>query len=677
MGFKKWKIAKINKEIAGSLAEECNIEPFLALMAYSRGYTDEFALDEFLSRDVPDFDAFAFPDMEIGAKRVSDAVKTGEKIIIYGDYDCDGVTSTALLYLFLKDMGADISYYIPSRANEGYGMNCDSIRKIAEEGVKLIITVDNGIAANKEIELANSLGIDTVVTDHHIPSDELPNAVAVIDPHRNDCIMDFKDFAGVGVAFALALAVSGASPEAMLSKYSDLVALGTVADVMPLKHENRSVVWYGIRKINHKASTGIKALLGVAGAKFGEITAGTLAFTAAPRINAAGRMGDASRAVEMLIADNHAKATEIAVELEDENAARQKIEQDIYKAACEIIIENKLYNNRVIVVSGEQWHEGVLGIAAAKIAETFSRPTILLSRSSVNLPFKGSARTVGDFNIYDAIKSGEEFLVKFGGHDKAAGLTVESEMLSDFCNKINQFADTLDLPINIINIDCRLNPAYVVPDLVYTLKPLEPYGTENPKPIFGLFGMTLKNVISIGNGKHIRLIAEKNNTTVAMVMFGMKKENFPFKENEILDFAVSIDLKEYQGQEQLSVFVKDVRPSGINDDEVISQLLLYEAFLKNRLDGEDAKLLCFDRNELAIAYKAIKNGVNTLTKLKFSVKNLLQAKIFVMVDVMEELGLISTKYIMDEKHIALENSGKVELENSEILNKLKEQAVTV
>lgn len=677
MGFKKWKIAKINKEIAGRLAEECNIEPFLALMAYSRGHTDEFALDEFLSRDVPDFDASAFPDMEIGAKRVSDAVKSGEKILIYGDYDCDGVTSTALLYLFLKDMGADISYYIPSRANEGYGMNCDSIRKIAETGVKLIITVDNGIAAYEEIELANSLGIDTVVTDHHIPSDELPNAVAVIDPHRNDCIMDFKDFAGVGVAFALALAVSGASPEAMLSKYSDLVALGTVADVMPLKHENRSVVWYGIRKINHKASTGIKALLGVAGAKFGEITAGTLAFTAAPRINAAGRMGDASRAVEMLIADSYAKATEIAVELEDENAARQKIEQDIYKAACEIIIENKLYNNRVIVVSGEQWHEGVLGIAAAKISETFSRPTILLSRSSANLPFKGSARTVGDFNIYDAIKSGEEFLVKFGGHDKAAGLTVESEKLSDFCNKINQFADTLDLPINIINIDCRLNPAYVVPDLVYTLKPLEPYGTENPKPIFGLFGMTLKNVISIGNGKHIRLIAEKNNTTVAMVMFGMKKENFPFKENEILDFAVSIDLKEYQGQEQLSVFVKDVRPSGINDDEVISQLLLYEAFLKNRLDSEDAKLLSFDRNELAIAYKAIKNGANTLTKLKFSVKNLLQAKIFIMVDVMEELGLISTNYIMDEKYITLENSGKVELENSEILNKLKEQAVTL
>ena len=677
MRFNKWEITQVNKEIAGKLAEECNIEPFLALMAYSRGYTDEFALDEFLSRDVPDFDPFEFPDMEIGAKRVNDAIKNGEKILIYGDYDCDGVTSTALLYLFFKNMGADVSYYIPSRTNEGYGMNCESIKRIAEDGVKLIITVDNGITANEEIELANSLGIDTVVTDHHIPTDELPNAVAVIDPHRKDCIMDFKDFAGVGVAFALALAISGASPETMLFKYSDLVAIGTVADVMPIKHENRSIVWYGIRKINRNASTGVKALLGASGAKFGEITTGTLAFTAAPRINAAGRMGDASRAVEMLISDNYAKATEIAVELDDENAARQKIEQEIYKSACEIIIKNKLYNNRIILVAEEGWHEGVLGIAAAKIAETFSKPTILVSRASNELPFKGSARTVGEFKIYDAIKSGAEYLVKFGGHDKAAGLTVESEKLSAFYEKINEYADTLDLPVNIINIDCRLNPAYVVPDLVYTLKPLEPYGTENAKPIFGLFGMSLKSVVSIGNGKHIRIIAQKNNTTIAMVMFGMKKEDFPFKENEILDFAVSIDLKEYQGQEQLSVFVKDVRPTGINDDDVISQLLLYEAFLKNRLDNEDARLLCFDRNELAIAYKAIKNGANTLTKLKFAVKDLLEAKLYVMVDVMEELGLISTEYIIDEKHIRLKNSGKVELENSKILNELKEKAVTL
>ena len=652
MGFKKWEIAQINKEVSGRLAEECNIEPFLALMAYARGYRDPFELDEFLSRDVPDLDPYALPDMDIAAKRVVDAIQNNEKILIYGDYDCDGVTSTALLYLFLKEMNANVSYYIPSRMEEGYGMNCESIKKIAEDGVGLIITVDNGITANNEIDFANSLGIDTVVTDHHLPKDELPNAVAVVDPHRSDCSMDFKDFAGVGVAFALTIAVSGASPETMLYKYSDLVTLGTVADVMPLKYENRSIVWHGLRKINYRASTGIKALLGAAGAKFGEITAGTLAFTAAPRINAAGRMGGATRAVEMLIADNFAKATEIAVELDDENAARQKVEQEISKAAFDIIVKNKLYNDRVIVVAADGWHEGVLGIAAAKIAEIFSKPTILLSRSDSASPFKGSARTVGDFKIFDAIDSAGEYLVKFGGHDKAAGLTVNSEMLSDFRKKINEYAYTQEFPVPVINIDCRLNPAFVVPDLVNTLKPLEPYGTENVKP-------------------------EKNNTTVAMVMFGMKKENFPFNEGEILDFAVSLELKEYQGQEQLSVFIKDVRPSGTNDDEVISQLLLYESYVNDNLDNEDAKLLCFDRNELAVVYKTIKNGVNSLTKLKFSLKELLEAKIYVMVDVMEELGLISTEFVGDEKQIILLESGKVDLDNSKILNKLKDKAVTL
>ena len=250
-------------------------------------------------------------------------------------------------------------------------------------------------------------------------------------------------------------------------------------------------------------------------------------------------------------------------------------------------------------------------------------------------------------------------------------------MLSDFRKKINEYAYTQEFPVPVINIDCRLNPAFVVPDLVNTLKPLEPYGTENVKPIFGLFGMRLKNIVSIGNGKHIRLIAEKNNTTVAMVMFGMKKENFPFNEGEILDFAVSLELKEYQGQEQLSVFIKDVRPSGTNDDEVISQLLLYESYVNDNLDNEDAKLLCFDRNELAVVYKTIKNGVNSLTKLKFSLKELLEAKIYVMVDVMEELGLISTEFVGDEKQIILLESGKVDLDNSKILNKLKDKAVTL
>lgn len=675
MGFKKWVIPEIDKQIAYKLAEECNVEPFLALMAYSRGYNDPFSLDEFIIKDIPDIDIYALPDIEKAVDRILKAVENNEKIVIYGDYDCDGVTSTALMYLFLSEMGANVSYYIPSRHDEGYGMHIDAVKRLAEKKTNLIITVDNGISAIDEIDFANSLGIDTVVTDHHLPKDVLPNAVAVINPHRTDCFLDFKDFAGVGVAFILALAISGASPDVLINKYADLVALGTVADVMPLKHENRGLVWYGLNKINRNASTGIKALLAASGAKFGEITAGTLAFTAAPRLNAAGRMGDATRAVELLISSKYSEAMQIAAELDDENAARQKTEQEIAAAATEIAINNKLYNNRVIVVAGEGWHEGVLGIAAARLAEKFERPTILLSRDNENSPYKGSARTVGDFSIFAAIDSAAELTEKYGGHEKAAGLTIMPEKLNAFIKKVNDYANNTDLPIPTINIDCKLNPAVAVPDLVYTLSPLEPYGTDNPKPVFGLFEMRLKSVSSIGGGKHIRIIAEKNNTTIAMVMFGTTKDDFAFSIGDLLDFAVTLDVKEYQGQEQLSVFVKDIRKSGRVDDEVISQLLLTESYLNGTLDSEDAALLTFSREELIPVYLTIKNGANTPLKLKNRVNNIIDAKILVMIDVMQELGLISISGYGDNSKIQILSTQKVELENSTILKSLNERAV--
>lgn len=675
MGFKKWVISELNKQVAGELAEECNIEPFLALMAYGRGYCDPFALDEFLSRDIPDIDPYIFPDMEKAVERVNLAVSNNEKILVYGDYDCDGVTSTALVYSFLRSLGADVSYHIPSRMGEGYGMNCDSVKAIAESGVKFIITVDNGISAIDEIALANELSVDVVVTDHHLPKEQLPDAVAVVDPHRADSMMEFKDFAGVGVAFALCLAISGTSPEVMLAKYADLVALGTVADVMPLKYENRSMVWVGLRKINNNPSIGIKALIAASGGKFGEINTGSLAFTVAPRINAAGRLGDAGRAVELLIAENYAAAMEIAASLDDENVRRQKIEQSIADAAAKTVLNYKLFNNRVIVVAGEGWHEGVLGIAAARIAETYARPVILLSREKNEDFYKGSARTVGDFSIFDAIKSCSDLLIKFGGHDKAAGLTVGADKLEKFITRINEYANGVDFPVPVLHIDCRLNPAAVVPDLVRTLDALEPYGTENPRPVFGLLGMTVKNILPTQNGKHIRIIAAKNNTTVAMLMFGMSRESFPFTEGDVLDFAISLDIKEYQGQEQLSVFVKDVRVSGKQDDEIISQILLYEAFVKDNLNHSQANMLLFDRNELATLYKAIKGGCDSPIKLERNLKEFGTAKVMVMLDVMEEMGLITLNGADDYKKITILPSGKVDLENSTILKNLKSKAV--
>ncbi len=669
MAYKRWIYSEIDKEMAKNLAEECSIEPLLALLLSARGYTDPFDVDMFLSRDVPDFDPFGFPDMEKAVERINEALEKKEKIIIYGDYDCDGVTSTALLYKFLSSLEANVDFYIPSRLNEGYGMSGDAINKLASEGVKLIITVDNGINSVAEIDKASSLGIDVVVTDHHIQAGELPKAVAVVNPHRNDSQLLFKDYAGVGVAFMLALAVSGLPPVVMLRDYADLVALGTIADVMPLREDNRSFALYGINKINKNPSVGIKALLAAAGAKLGEITSGTVAFTAAPRINAAGRLGDALRAVKLLVTESYAECFEIAATLDDENRNRQSIEADIVKFAEADVLNNRLYDNRVIVVAGKGWHEGVLGIAAARIAERFGKPTILLSLCEENSILKGSARSVGDFSIFTAIDSCKDLLIKYGGHDKAAGLSLNADDLDIFKTLINKNAKNQCYPIPSLHIDLKLNPAAISKDLVYTLLPLEPYGTENPKPVFSLCSMKIVNIISVANGKHIRIIATKNNTTVAMVAFGVSPEAFPFKIGDIADFAVTIELKMYQGEEQLSVYVKDFKPSNIPDNHQ-SDMLILEAFREKHLSPEETKKLIFNRNDLAVIYRAIKEGKNTFLKLSYSITDIPLTKIYIMLKVMEELGIISLLGAIEESKILILPSPKVDLFKSEIYSNL-------
>lgn len=671
MGFRRWNFPDLDKQSATVLAEECEVAPFLALLAYGRGYQDPFTLEEYLSRDNVELDPFAFPDMEAAVERVGTAIQQGERIVIYGDYDCDGVTATALLYSFLKTMDANVSYYIPTR-KEGYGINLAAVERLAADGTKLIITVDNGIRALEEIADANRLGMEVVVTDHHLPMEELPEAVAVVDPHRVDCGMEFKDFAGVGVAFALAVAVAGTSTESMLRMYADLVALGTVADVMPLTHENRGMVYWGLRKINRNPSTGVKALLAAAGAKFGEITAGTLGFTAAPRINAAGRLGDATRAVHLLTEENYAAAMEIAATLDDENKNRQKIEQEIADLVTDEVLTKQLHRNRVIVVAGEGWHEGVLGIAAARVAERFGRPTVLLSREAPDQPYHGSARTAGEFSIFRAIDGCNELLEKYGGHDKAAGLTVTADRLEAFCHRLNAVALEQPIAVPVLHLDCKLNPVALSADLVHTLRPMEPFGLGNPKPLFGLFDMKLTQITSIGNGRHLRLIAVKNQATVGMVMFGMSKDDFPFAEGDMLDFAVALELNNYQGNEQLSVMVKDLRPAGRSDDEMLQQMALYDAYVGNRLSSQQAEKLLFDRQMLAPVYRALRGGINTFWKLRTALPQQPVALLAVMLEVMEELGLVALQGAGASQTITVLPAEKVELEQSTILMKLKE-----
>lgn len=670
MSFKRWIIPKINKEEINGLAEECGLDPFVTLLSYSRGYTDPFSLDMFLSKEVFDIDPFEFADMDIACDRVKRAVLNNEKITVYGDYDCDGITSTALMYLFLKSLGAEVDYYIPNRA-EGYGMSMSSVEKIAAKGTKLIITVDNGICANNEVLYAKELGVETVITDHHLQQGDLPKAIAVVDPHRDDCFLDFKDFAGVGVAFMLALAVSGLSCEAMLEQYGDLVALGTVADVMPLKAENRCIVALGLKKIINNPNKGLKELLLTSVSKLEDVNTTTLGFSAAPRINAAGRMGDASRAVRLIISNDIREIQSLVNELNVENQNRQIIEKQIASEAIKTIISQKLYLNRVIVVMGEEWKEGVLGIAAGKLAEYFGKPIILLTHDKENNIAKGSARSVGKFSIFKAINSCADLLLKFGGHDMAAGLSLETDKLDVFRRKVNEFAKTSEYPVLELHIDCKLNPEAVNLDLVEALKPLEPYGTGNPIPVFGLFNMKLIRIIPMGNRKHLRLILCKNDITVAAVMFNKAPEDFSYHEGCEVDIAVTLQSSEYQDMPQLNVIIKDIRRSGRNDDVMILGFKQYEELTLGELSSSVAKEIYFNRSEMGDIYRAVKSGGDTLFKLTENFTKYSFAKICAMVEVMEELGLVSTEGYMDNRKIKLNITEKVDLLSSEIYRNLK------
>lgn len=676
MSYKRWIIPEIDKAEINALAEESGFDPFVTLLCYSRGYTDPFSLDMFLSKEMPDLDPYAFLDMEPAVKRVLTAIEKGEKITIFGDYDCDGTTATALVFDFLNSLGAKVDYYIPSR-KEGYGMSLEAVEKIAADGTKLILTVDNGIAANEEIERAKELGVDTVVTDHHLPQGVIPNAVAVIDPHREGNMLDFKDFAGVGVAFMLVLALSDLSPEKMLSRYGDLVALGTVADLMPIKAENRGIVAAGVRKLNISPNVGLKELIVSAGLEPGKITSTNLGYMLAPRINAAGRMGSAARAVKLMTSTDIREIQHLADELCLENVKRQETEKQITKAAEDVIFKNKLYNDRVIVLAGENWHEGVLGIAAGRLTEEFGKPVILLNISSDEDIAKGSARSVANFPLFEAISFASSHLIKFGGHDMAAGLSLSVSKLDEFKSVINEYAKTKEYPVSEVFVDLKLNPSVISLDLITALRDLEPYGTENSSPLFGLFGMNIVRIIPMGNGKHLRLILSKGDTTVAAVMFNKSAEDFPFEAGNMVDLVVSLQSSVYQGEEQINVLVKDVKIHGHNDDKVIKSFLEYEEFLSDTICPETAKILSFEREDMAEVYRVIKLGVNSFAPLMYHLKKYSFSKLSVILDTMEELGLIETTKGGFDRKMKLLSTSKVSLENSKIYLKLKALSVEV
>ncbi len=674
MSRKRWVVSKCDKDRAADIAENCGIEPFAAYLLCARGMTDEFEIESFLF-DTDLIDPFTLPDMEKACERINEALSNGEKITVFGDYDADGVTSTALLYSYLSSRGANVDYYIPDRAGEGYGMNNEAIDTLAERGTRLIVTVDNGISAIEEIDHANALGLDVVVTDHHKAGEVLPNAVAVVDPHRADAQCEFTEWAGVGVAFKLISALDNSEGYELLEEYADIIALGTVADIVSLKGENRIIVRSGIAYINLVLSNGtlrkgIKALLDESGNP-GTVDASTLAFRIAPRINAAGRMGSAERAVRLLLTNDSNEASALAREVSDANAQRQAIESEITSAAVEIIEKNSsIKYQRVIVVNGEGWHQGVIGIVASRLVEKYGKPCIVISENGA--VSKGSGRSIDGFSLYDALTYCKESLVQYGGHTLAAGLTVSTDKIEAFRLLINEYAKTIGSPVAELHIDCKLNPSSINLDMMSSIEQLAPFGADNPQPIFGLYNMELSAIQPVGGGKHLRLSLTKKGYTVGAIMFSVTPKDFPFKEGDRVDLAVKLSVGEYMGKAKINIQVKDIKLSDLDDEKVILSQHDYEAFCADEpLSASGAENLSVTRELCGSVYRFLKSNnvwqhsAEILSfRMGLSAKDIVSCQI--ALDCLTELGILNYS---DGIYSIPAQSVKNPIENSNIFKK--------
>lgn len=678
-----WQVRPLDREKAAALSEALNIPSFLGMMLAVRGVTDPAEAVSVLGmEDGLPFDPFLLRDMETAALRVQQAIEDGECIAVFGDYDADGVTATALLTKYLRSKGAQVLPYIPQREGEGYGMNEAAVRTLHEKGAGLLITVDNGIAGEKEVKVARDLTMDVIVTDHHRVQGALPPALAVIDPQREDEESPYRDFAGVGLAYELCCAVESAwsDPEETLSFLLDLAAVGTVGDVVPLTGENRQLVKKGIRRLRDGPCEGLRALLKAAGAGDRAVSARDLAFTVVPRLNAVGRMGSPKQALRLLLCEEEEEADTIAQSVNTENDHRRSVEADVLQQAMEKLQkEPRRLLDRVLVVEGENWHPGVIGIVAARLTETFGKPSVVITIEGDKA--RGSGRSVEGFSLFEAVKACAPVLTRFGGHPMAAGLSVEPGKIPAFRQMINEYAKNQHpfMPVPTLTLDCRLRPAAVTEELPALLEELEPFGAGFPAPLFGLFGMTLQGIVPVGGGKHLRLLLTKDGVTLSCMRFGVSKEALGFREGDKIDAAVSLSRHEFRGQMSLTTQIMDLRPAGLDTEDLWRQRQQYEALCRGEPLEEGKSIRRPGRDDFALLYRLLRDGGGWHSSQEMLWQALRQASpegkavpfltLLCMCDVLRERGLIRYRY--DTGHMALcPVKGKVDLMASPVLTRL-------
>ncbi|MCC8191983.1 MAG: single-stranded-DNA-specific exonuclease RecJ [Ruminococcus sp.] len=670
--MKQWKIAKADEKLCLDILRRTNLGRTVAEVLVARGLTDLNELNDFFNNDELE-DPFCVKDMDKAVDAINEAVQNGERICIYGDYDCDGVTSTAILYTYLEMLGADISYYIPERS-EGYGLNKSAVDKIYHNGASLIITVDNGISAAHEAEYIAELGMKLVITDHHQPPEELPDACAVVDPHRSDCPSKFKELSGAGVALKLIAAMEG-DCSAVLEQFCEIASIGTVADVVSLTGENRIIVRKGLEYLKNTENYGLSCLMEKCALKPDKITSTAVAFTIAPRINAAGRFGSAETALQALICEDES-AEEFSNELVLLNAKRKEAEEKILAEILSFIDENpEVLDERVLVLAGRGWHHGVIGIVAAKLLNIFSKPVFLASFDENGVGV-GSVRSMEGYNVFLALNACSEQLVKFGGHEKAGGFTVREEKMEAFRDALTEYSKEQypRMPKLTILADKIISPDELTVENIKTLSVLEPFGEGNLEPVFAMPSAIVKSIYSIGKGKHSKITVSYGGAAVQALIFNRSPESLEFNAGDTIDILANVSINEYNGNESLTIKVVDYRLSGISQSKYFAAFDAYEAFKRGEeLDKAYLKALTPDRRELVAVYKAIGKIKNVnFDRLYLSLRNenINYAKMRVCLDIFEEKGLATLT--ASKQAVTLNKATqKVDLESSHILQSLR------
>ncbi|MDE5768933.1 MAG: single-stranded-DNA-specific exonuclease RecJ [Oscillospiraceae bacterium] len=673
--MKKWKIHRPDPKHVAEIKAAGDLSEICCRVLVSQGYIHVQQTADVLSCQQLS-DPFLICDMQKAADLLNQAIEDQKKICIYGDYDCDGVMSTVILYSFLAEMGADVSWRIPERS-EGYGLNAAVVQEMHDAGTELIVTVDNGISAIPEAKLIQELGMELIITDHHQPGEELPEALAIVDAHRMDNVSPFRLYCGAEIALLLVAAMNDGDLQMAMEQFGDLAAIATIADVVSLTGENRFLVSRGLEYLENTERAGLIALREVSGLSGKPLDAGRVAFGIAPRINAAGRMASPKLAVELMLTEDPEIARDLAERLNQINAERKETEAEIVSAIEQQIRQQPgLLHERVLLFVGKDWHAGVIGIVASRMQERYGKPCFVMSVQDGH--GHCSARSFGRFHIFNALTACADLLEKFGGHPSAGGFSLKEENIPAFREALQAYAaeNYEDMPFLEVHAACPLEPAIMTPESVNSLQQLAPFGADNPEPVFLAENVLVQDVCATTNGAHTKITIRLQNQNYKAMFFGRSPEQTGIFPGRCYHMLVRMKINEYQGRISVGLTVQDVRPAGLQQIKVLNAMQIYDKYCRGEhLPREYYQAMCPGKSELVMIYQEIKKRPVAREDLAPVVmqRNMNYCKLLIALDIFQELELITYDPVTDIAE-CMSVTQKADLEKSGILRKIREFA---